>query len=104
MGYNWVVRWFMAVGQYFNTWERLKWEFGQRFKHQVILSILSKKDEVEETVREQNREDFDHSMGCLHEYQGEYDRLKNVELITFEEFKTLQPDTSDDDSAFECEM
>ena len=104
MGYNWVVKWFIAIGQYFNTWEHLRWEFGQKFKHQVIVSILSKMDPIEETVREQNREDFDHSMGCLHEYQGKYNRLKNVEFITFEEFKTLGPDTSDDDSAFECEM
>ena len=104
MGYNWVVKWFIAIGRYFNTWERLRWEFRQKVKHQVIINALSKLDAVAEAVKSQDRKDFDHSMGCLHEYQGEYERLSNVKLMTFEEFKTLGPDTSDDDSAFECEM
>ena len=49
MGYNWVVKWFIAIGQYFNTWERLRWEFRQKVKNQVIINALSKLDAVAES-------------------------------------------------------
>ena len=104
MGYNWIVRWFIAIGRYFNTLDRLKWEFTQKVKQLVITNALSKLDAVAETVKSQDRKDFCHSMGCLDEYKSEYERLSNVKLMTFEEFETLGPDVSDDDSAFECEI
>ena len=105
MGLDYVRKWFVEKGQYYNELHRVQFEFRQHIKKQIIMAALSKMNVTTEMVKAENERYKCQLIDCFDECKSKYERLSNVELLTFDELQNMgPPDSDDDDSCFECAM